>query len=257
MRWTHDCDSEFGGQAMTFSIAARDEESGAYGVAVSTKFFGVGSLCPFVEAGVGAVATQAFVNPTFGPRGLRHLAEGSSAPEVLDILIAGDEGREHRQLHIVDRQGRAAAWTGKETVVWAGHSPRAGFSVAGNMLVGEPTIMMMAEAYEANRRIEFAERLLRALEAGQAAGGDKRGRQSAALKVATTEEYLHLDIRVDDHPDPVAELRRLFEEAKREYLPFKQFLPSRARPAGVYDRALIDRIIQEQAQRDQERQAKA
>lgn len=242
---------------MTFSVAARDEETGAFGVAVSTKFFGVGSLCPFVRAGIGAVATQAFVNPTFGPRGLRLLKEGQSAQEVLDILISSDDGREHRQLHLVDRQGRAAAWTGKETVSWAGHSPRAGFSVAGNMLVGEPTIMRMAEMYEANQGIEFAERLLRALEAGQAAGGDKRGRQSAALKVATTEEYPHLDIRVDDHPDPVAELRRLFEEAKKEYLPLKQFLPSRAKPAGIYDRALIDRIIQEQAEHDRQREAKA
>jgi len=241
---------------MTFSIAARDDDTGAFGVAVSTKFFGVGSLCPFVEAGVGAVATQAFVNPTFGPRGLRLLAEGRSAQEVLDVLIAGDEGREHRQLHLVDRLGRTAAWTGSETVTWAGHTPRAGFSVAGNMLVGAPVIMAMADAYEAQRGVEFAERLLRALEAGQAAGGDKRGRQSAALRVATTEEYLHLDIRVDDHPDPVVELRRLFEESKREYLPFKQFLPTRARPAGIYDRAIIDRIIAEQAQGDQEREHK-
>jgi uncharacterized Ntn-hydrolase superfamily protein len=217
----------------------------------------VGSLCPFVEAGVGAVATQAFVNPTFGPRGLRLLAEGLPAQQVLDVLVASDEGREHRQLHVVDRHGRTAAWTGRETVTWSGHSPRMGFSVAGNMLVGEPTIMMMAEAFEANRGIELAERLLRALEAGQEAGGDKRGRQSAALKVATTEEYAHLDIRVDDHPDPVAELRRLFEEAKKEYLPFKQFLPTRGRPAGIYDRALIDRIVAEQAQRDKERGGKS
>jgi uncharacterized Ntn-hydrolase superfamily protein len=239
---------------MTFSIAARDEDTGAFGVAVSTKFFGVGSLCPFVEAGVGAVATQAFVNPTFGPRGLRLLAERLSAQEVLDCLIASDEGREHRQLHVVDRLGRAAVWTGRETVAWAGHSSHAGFSVAGNMLVGERVIGAMAEAYEANRGIELAERLLRALEAGQAAGGDKRGRQSAALRIATTEEYPHLDIRVDDHLDPVVELRRLFEESKKEYLPFKQFLPTRARPAGVYDRALIDRLIAEQAARDRERE---
>ncbi len=238
---------------MTFSIAAHDEETGAFGVAVTTKFFGVGSLCPFVEAGVGAVATQAFVNPTFGPRGLRLLAEGRPAQEVVDTLLASDDGREHRQLHVVDRHGRTAAWTGKETVDWAGHSPRRDFSVAGNMLVGEPTIVKMAEAYEVNRGIEFAERLLRALEAGQAAGGDKRGRQSAAMKIVTSEEYPHLDIRVDDHPDPVVELRRLFEESKREYLPFKQFLPTRSRPAGIYDRSLIDRIIKEQAEHDQAR----
>lgn len=238
---------------MTFSIAAHDAETGAFGVAVTTKFFGVGSLCPFVEAGVGAVATQAFVNPTFGPRGLRLLAEGRLAQEVVDTLLAGDDGREHRQLHVVDRHGRTAAWTGKETVDWAGHSPRQDFSVAGNMLVGEPTIVKMAEAYEVNRGIEFAERLLRALEAGQAAGGDKRGRQSAAMKIVTSEEYPHLDIRVDDHPDPVIELRRLFEESKREYLPFKQFLPTRSRPAGIYDRSLIDRIIKEQAEHDQAR----
>jgi uncharacterized Ntn-hydrolase superfamily protein len=238
---------------MTFSIAAWDEDSGAFGVAVSTKFFGVGSLCPFVEAGVGAVATQAFVNPTFGPRGLRLLAEGRSARETVDALTASDEGREHRQLHVVDRRGRTAAWTGRETVTWAGHSARDGFSVAGNMLVGEPTIMEMADAFEAHRGVELAERLLRALEAGQAAGGDKRGRQSAALKIATTEVYPYLDIRVDDHPDPVAELRRLFEEAKKEYLPFKQFLPCHERPAGIYDRAIIDRIIQEQAEHDKAR----
>jgi uncharacterized Ntn-hydrolase superfamily protein len=184
---------------------------------------------------------------------LRLLAEGRSARETVDTLIASDEGQEHRQLHVVDRQGHSAAWTGRETVTWAGHSARQGFSVAGNMLVGEPTILKMADAYQANRRLEFAERLLRALEAGQAAGGDKRGRQSAALKVATTEVYPYLDIRVDDHPDPVAELRRLFEEAKKEYLPFKQFLPSRDRPAGIYDRSIIDRIIQEQAEYDKAR----
>ena len=235
---------------MTFSIVAWDEATGQTGVAVSTKFLAVGSLCPFAKAGVGAVATQAFVNPTFGPRGLRLLEEGIAPEDVVALLIKSDEGREHRQLHLVDRYGRTAAFTGSETVEWAGHKTFPYFSVAGNMLSNAQVIEAMAEAYQANMDQPFAERLIRALEAGQLAGGDKRGRQSAALYIMSTEVYPKLDLRVDDHPDPVAELRRLYEEAKKEFIPFQQFLPTAAQPAGVYDRAIIDRIIAQQAEND-------
>ena len=238
---------------MTFSIAAWDELTGMTGVAVTTKFFGVGSLCPFAKAGVGAVATQAFVNPTFGPRGLELLAQGVEVEDIAEILLKSDEGREHRQLHLVDSQGRTAAFTGNETVEWSGHRTFEHFSVAGNMLVGEATILETAHAYQESEGQDFAERLIQALEAGQAAGGDKRGRQSAALYIMSTEVYPHLDIRVDDHPDPVVELRRLYEESKKEYLPFKQFLPSAAKPAGIYDTQIIEDIIAQQAVNDQQR----
>jgi uncharacterized Ntn-hydrolase superfamily protein len=238
---------------MTFSIVAWDEMTGQTGVAVSTKFLAVGSLCPFPQAGVGAVATQAFVNPTFGPRGLKLLEQGVPVEDVVAILLKSDEGREHRQLHLVDSKGQTAAFTGNETVEWAGHMSFPYFSVAGNMLVGGQVIEAMAAAYEANLEQPLAERFIRVLEAGQAAGGDKRGRQSAALKIMDTEVYGLIDLRVDDHPDPVAELRRIYEEAKKEYLPFRDFLPSAAKPAGIYNRELIDEIIAKQAENDRVR----
>jgi uncharacterized Ntn-hydrolase superfamily protein len=240
---------------MTFSIVAWDQERNMAGVAVTTKFLAVGSLCPFARAGVGAIATQAFVNPTFGPRGLTLLEAGVSVEDVITALLNGDEGREHRQLHLVDRRGNTAAFTGAETVEWSGHKVFDGFSVAGNMLVGEQVIVDTATAYQDNAGIDLPERLLRALEAGQAAGGDKRGRQSAALYVVSTEIYAHIDFRVDDNPDPVVELRRIFEEARREYLPFKQFLPTADNPCGVYDRKLIDETIARQAENDRLRAA--
>lgn len=238
---------------MTFSIVAHDAQTGMLGVAVTTKFFGVGSLCPFARAGVGAVATQALVNPTYGPRGLELLAQGLSADAVADSLLQADEGRDHRQLHLIDAQGRGAARSGSECVDWFGHQQHDGFSVAGNMLAGPQVIAETAQAFAASVDLPFPERLIRALEAGQAAGGDKRGRQSAALYIVSTEVYPYLDIRVDDHPDPVVELRRLYEESKAEYLPFKDKLPSAANPYGVYGKALTEAIIAEQAERDKTR----
>jgi uncharacterized Ntn-hydrolase superfamily protein len=239
---------------MTFSIVARDALTGMLGIAVTTKFFGVGSLCPFARAGVGAVATQALVNPTYGPRGLDLLEQGLSPDEVADRLLADDEGRNHRQLHLVDAHGRVAARSGAECVDWFGHQTYDGYSVAGNMLARPAVIAETARAYAAAAAGEpLAERLIRALEAGQAAGGDKRGRQSAALYIVSTEVYPYLDLRVDDHPDPVAELRRLYEESKAEYLPFKDKLPTHANPAGLFGKALTESIIAEQAERDKAR----
>ncbi|HEV2550756.1 MAG TPA: DUF1028 domain-containing protein [Stellaceae bacterium] len=228
---------------MTWSIIARDAETGAFGVAVTTKFLAVGALCPHAAGGVGALATQALVNPTFGPYGLGLLAEGKPATAVVDTLIAGDAGREARQLHVIDAQGGIAAYTGAECVSWCGHRIGDSFSVAGNMLAGAAVIDDTAAAYRAGASMAFAERLIAALEAGQRAGGDKRGKQSAALIIYSGEVYPYLDLRVDDHLEPLIELRRLYEEARRYYLPFLQFLPSRASPAGVYDRRVIETEI--------------
>jgi uncharacterized Ntn-hydrolase superfamily protein len=227
-----------------------------FGIAVTTKFFGVGSLCPFARAGVGAVATQALVNPTFGPRGLDLLAQGLSPEQVADQLLTADEGRDHRQLHLIDAAGRVAARSGADCVDWFGHEPHPenAFSVAGNMLAGPQVISETARAFAAaSPDLPLAERLIQALEAGQAVGGDKRGRQSAALLIVSTEVYPYLDIRVDDNPDPVVELRRLYAESKREYLPFKDMLPSVANPAGLYGKALTEAIIADQAAHDRER----
>ncbi|MBI3452284.1 MAG: DUF1028 domain-containing protein [Rhodospirillales bacterium] len=229
---------------MTWSIVARDPRSNAFGVAITTKFFAVGSLCPHVRSGVGALATQALVNPLFGPRGLDLLACGAPAAEAARTLIAADEGRDHRQLHLIDGAGRIAVHTGAACIDWCGHFVGEGFSVAGNMLAGPAVIADTAASYAADPGRPFAERLIRALEAGQAAGGDKRGKQSAALLIHAGEDYPELDLRVDDHPEPLAELRRLWVEAHKRFLPFKTCLPSRARPAGIYDRAKIEATIE-------------
>lgn len=228
---------------MTWSIVARDPRNGAFGVAISTKFFAVGALCPHALGGVGALSTQALVNPTFGPRGLRLLAEGVPAADAVAILTAADEGRAHRQLHMIDKSGHGAAFTGPECVGWCGHLIRDGFSVAGNMLAGPAVIGDTASAYQAASERPFAERLILALEAGEAAGGDKRGKQAAALIIYETEEYPALSLRVDDHVEPLAELRRLHEKSRERFVHFAKFLPTRAAPAGVFDRAVIDAEI--------------
>jgi uncharacterized Ntn-hydrolase superfamily protein len=225
---------------MTWSIVARDAESGAFGVAVATRFFAVGALCPWARSGVGALATQALVNPTFGPKGLDLLAAGSSAEAALAALLAGDPGRATRQLHLRDAKGDAAAHTGADCDPWCGHAIEEGFSVAGNMLAGPGVIAATAAAFRASAGQAFAARLIAAMEAGQAEGGDKRGKQSAALLIHSGEDYPYLDLRVDDHAEPLQELRRLYEESRRVYLPFLTFLPGRADPAGVFDLATIE-----------------
>jgi uncharacterized Ntn-hydrolase superfamily protein len=228
---------------MTWSIVARDA-GGAFGVAVSSKFFAVGMLCPHARSGVGAISTQALVNPHYGPRGLDLLAAGRSAAEAIAEITAEDEGREHRQVHAVDAKGRVAAHTGAKCIDWCGQISRDGYSVAGNMLAGPQVLEETAKAYDAARGKPFAERLLIALAAGEAAGGDKRGKQAAALRIHSTEDYPQIDIRVDDHPDPIKELRRLYEVSKERFQPFSTCLPSRARPAGITDRALIEETVQ-------------
>ncbi len=194
----------------TFSIAARDPLTGMLGVAVSSKAFSVGSLCPFVAAGVGAVATQAWVNPYLGPAILGLLGGGLDAEDALTRALADDPRPELRQLNVVDARGRSATYTGPGTDPWCGGHSGADYAVAGNILVSEATIDAMERTFLAVAGHDLADRLISVLEAGQAAGGDARGRQSAAVIVANRTILPYLDLRVDDHPDPVAELRRLY-----------------------------------------------
>jgi uncharacterized Ntn-hydrolase superfamily protein len=219
----------------TFSITARCERTGQFGVAVSTKVPAVGTLCPYAKAKVGAVATQSFVNPYIGINGLRYLEEGLSANEVLARVLEEDPEPELRQVCIIDKQGRSAAFTGERCDTWNGHITGDNFAVAGNMLVGEETIQVMAKTFEETKELSLAERLLQALEAGQDAGGDKRGKQSAAILVVDEEEYPLVDLRVDEHEDPVNELRRVYTVAGKELLPLIEMLPTLKNPAGKFD----------------------
>ena len=228
---------------MTWSIVARDS-TGALGVAVASRAFAVGALCPHARSGVGALSTQALVNPMYGPRGLALLAEGKPACDVLRALVDDDAGRDHRQLHVIDAAGHVAAHTGRACIEWCGHHCAAGYCVAGNMLAGPAVLATTAHAYETSAERPFAERLLLALAAGERAGGDKRGKQAAALRVFTTEEYAFLDLRVDDHAEPLQELRRLYDLSFERFQPFLACLPSHARPAGIVDRALIEAEIE-------------
>ena len=227
---------------MTWSIIARDPATGAFGVAIATRFFAVGSLCPHAQSGVGALSTQALMNPHYGPQGLELLRSGVPAPEVVRRLTAPDEGREQRQLHVIDAAGRIGQHTGRQCVDWCGAVSGDGFSVAGNMLANERVVRETARAFPSSQK-SFAERLIGALEAGEAAGGDKRGKQSAALLIYSTEGYPELDLRVDDHAEPLVELRRLYDKAHERFIPFMRCGPSKARPWGVLDRAVIEQEI--------------
>ncbi len=228
---------------MTWSIIARDSATGQIGIAVATKFFAVGARVPYIAAGHGAIATQALVNPYYGIDGTKLLREGRSPRDILETLLAADSGRESRQLHIMDAKGRIAAHTGGECVEWCGHIEGGGFSIAGNMLSSARVLDDTARAYIASEALPFPERLIAAMRAGELAGGDKRGKQSAALLIHGEEEWSALDLRVDDHPDPLAELVRLERVSRERWVHFRQFLPTRKNPAGVTDRATIDSRI--------------
>jgi uncharacterized Ntn-hydrolase superfamily protein len=233
-----------GGAPVTWSIIARDDATGQIGIAVATRFFAVGARVPHIAPGIGGVATQALVNPYYGIDGVRLLREGRSAQDVVSILVAGDEGRESRQLHVIDAKGRIAAFTGKDCIDWCGHLAGDGFSVAGNMLVGAAVLDETAKTYVANTGLSFARRLIAAMRAGEAAGGDKRGKQSAALLIHEGEEWSALDLRVDDHADPLAELERLERVSRERWVHFRKYLPTRKNPAGITDRATIDAGIE-------------
>jgi uncharacterized Ntn-hydrolase superfamily protein len=229
---------------MTWSIIARDEATGHFGIAVATRFFAVGARVPHIAAGVGAIATQALVNPYYGIDGLKLLRDGKSPRDVIEMLKAADSGHASRQLHIMDAAGHVAAYTGADCVDWCGHVEGRGFSIAGNMLAGASVLHDTAATYVANEKLPFAQRLIAAMCAGEAAGGDKRGKQSAALLIHGDEEWSALDLRVDDHIDPLRELERLEQISRERWVHFRQFLPTRANPSGVTDRTIIDATIE-------------
>lgn len=253
----------------TFSIVAVDPKTGEIGVAVQSKFIAVGAVVPWAKAGVGAIATQSYANTSYGPVGLELLSQGLHPEEVLERLISADPDRELRQVGIVDAQGRAAAFTGEKCLPWAGHIVGENFACQGNILAGKEVVEAMAEAFLQTSGT-LAERLLSALFAGQKAGGDRRGQQSAALLVVKEKggyggfNDRYIDLRVDDHPRPIEELKRLYElhqlyfapPKPEDVVPFTDDIrrkiqellqrlgyykgPVDGRPSSEFDRALFD-----------------
>lgn len=217
----------------TFSIVGAYPATGEVGVAVASKFLAVGSVVPFAQAGIGAIATQSYANTTYGPRGLQLLRQKSTPQAVLRRLTQSDPQREQRQVGIVDARGRSATFTGKRCLRWAGGIAGKHFAAQGNILTGEAVIQAMAQAFQ-NTQGELALKLMAALEAGERAGGDSRGKQSAAILVARKNggyggfDDRYIDLRVDDHPEPVQELRRLltlqlrFRARERAYRLYEQ-----------------------------------
>lgn len=225
---------------MTYSIVARDPATGHLGVAVASRFFAVGAMVPHLRGRVGAVATQAFVNPTYGTDGLRMLAEGQGAAAIARSLTARDDGHPQRQFHLIGMTGRPTAFTGAACVDWAGHLVDDDVSVAGNMLEGPQVVAETLRAYLAAADKPLADRLLIAMQAGEDAGGDKRGRQSAALVIYRDQDYAWLDIRSDDDADPLSELRRLYGVAQERFLHVAETMATRDNPHGMIDRRDID-----------------
>jgi len=227
----------------TFSIVARCARTGQLGVAVSSAVPAVGSMCPYVLAGVGAVSTQSWVNPYLAIEVLESMRRGASATDALNGVLAADGGRELRQIGVVDAAGDAASHTGAQCTDWGGQIVGDGFAAQGNMLTGASVVEAMAAAFTAARDDPLDERLMRALEAGQRAGGDKRGKQSAAIKIAGRESYADVDLRVDEHPQPVAELRRVLGVARQQLYPFVAGMPKKASiEAGEVERGLPEEV---------------
>ncbi len=228
---------------MTWSILVRDPQSGALGAAVASRFFATGAICLHVEGGVAALSTQALVNPMYAILAMPRLRNGEAPEAVIQSLTVEDAGADQRQIHILDASGRIAQHTGPGCIAWAGSVRGADVSVAGNMLAGADVVQRTRDAFIAADGT-LAERLLAAMEAGEAAGGDKRGKQSAALKICTHDPYPDLDIRADDHPDPLAELHRLYRVSRERFAVFRRFLPGTASPCGVFDRVVITGAIE-------------
>jgi uncharacterized Ntn-hydrolase superfamily protein len=228
----------------TFSVVAADADTGEVGVAVQSKFLSVGAIVPWVRAGTGAIATQAFANTAYGPRALELLASGKTPEEAAQALVSGDEQHEHRQFGIVDVLGRSASYTGEKCIAWAGGISGIGFAAQGNCLAGPGVVDALAAIFQSSEG-SLADRLVSALRAGQAAGGDKRGQQSAALIIEKPRggyaglNDRYVDLRVDDHPAPIEELARLLELHKLYFFP--------AAPEDVLpiDDALGDEIVRE------------
>jgi len=227
---------------MTWSIVARAAD-GSFGVAIASRFLAVGALCVHTRRAVGALSTQALMNPLYGPAAIELLADGVAPDEVVTRLTDADDGRAQRQLHLIGARGRAAAYTGNHCIDWCGHRIHDDFSVAGNMLAGTDVIDATVAAYAAGASLPLAERLIAAMDAGERAGGDRRGKQAAALRIHGDEDYPSLDLRVDDHEEPLLELRRLYEKSLERLQPFIACLPGRRDPVGLLHRDEIERRI--------------
>ncbi|MBU1699473.1 MAG: DUF1028 domain-containing protein [Candidatus Eisenbacteria bacterium] len=244
-------DESFG----TFSIAAYDAQTGEVGVAVQSRVFSVGPRVAWVKGGVGAIATQAQSNETFGPRGLLLMETGLSAEETLEWLLAQDPGRENRQVGIVDINGGVANWTGSGCADWAGDSSGTGFTCQGNILANAEVVAGMIKAFQETEGQELARRMIAALHAAQAAGGDKRGQQSAAILIGRTHPdfpeyaYRYIDIRVEDHTEPIAELDRLYQmyEAQglvQAHLNFSDWMEANGDMDGArYERERVAQVL--------------
>ena len=234
---------------MTYSLLALDEESGLFGMAVASKFFAVGAICPWSGGPHGVAMSQALPNPELGHRALGLLAEGHSAADTVEMLGGMDRGIDQRQIHVLDAAGGAAAHTGVTCIDWCGSVSAPGVSVAGNMLAGPEVVAETMAAWQTNAGMPIVERLIAAMQAGEAAGGDKRGKQSIALRIQGPEVFPRLDLRVDDHQDPIPELERLYGVARERFIPFSTGMPRAGRPYGLLDRDVIERIIERDAGR--------
>jgi uncharacterized Ntn-hydrolase superfamily protein len=229
---------------MTWSIVFRERESGRIAIAVATKFFAVGARVPYILPRSGAVATQALLNPLYGPDGLQLIRDGVGAADVVRILTTRDPGQAHRQLHVLGADGRFAAHTGTSCVPWCGHWVGEDLSVAGNMLAGPQVVAETVRVMRERTDLELPRRLITALKAGEKVGGDKRGKQSAALVIYGDDEYSELDLRVDDHVEPLLELARLEAASREHWTTFRSFLATRQNPVGTVDRAVINAAIE-------------
>jgi uncharacterized Ntn-hydrolase superfamily protein len=229
---------------MTWSIIFHDRETTRIGIAVATRFFAVGARVPHIEPMKGAICTQAMTNPLYGRRGLSLIRDGVGAVDIVRLLTEPDAGREHRQLHVLGADGRFAARTGAECVPWCGHWTGDDFSVAGNMLAGPQVVSETVRVLREAAELPLPRRLLAAMKAGEAVGGDKRGKQSAALVIYGDQEYSELDLRVDDHVEPLLELERLEAVSRERWVHFRAFSPTRENPAGIFDRAVIDAAVE-------------
>lgn len=229
---------------MTYSIVAHDPADGTLAIAVASRFFAVGGAVPYIRRNV-AVATQAFVNPMWGVEGVARLQAGTCAADVISELIALDEGAAQRQCHLIDLHGETAVHTGEACIGWAGHVSAPGVSVAGNMLAGPGVVEASLDAYLSGADLPMPDRMLAALRAGEAAGGDKRGRQAAALRMHRGQDYPTLDLRVDDHADPLGELDRLLAVARERFVYFADCMGTLENFAGTTDRTALDQSLAE------------
>jgi uncharacterized Ntn-hydrolase superfamily protein len=236
-------------QLNTFSIVARCPRSFMLGVAVSTAVPAVGAICPYIRPGIGAVSTQAWVNPYLAIAALDRLAAGAGASDALDSVMAEDDARAVRQIGVVDAAGNAASFSGADCTTWFGHSTGPGYAIQGNMLTGPDVLAEMEAAFLAAETAELAERMVRALEAGQAVGGDKRGKQSASVLVYGAEDYALVDVRVDDHPRPVAELRRVWDIYRQQTRPFVEGMARKGQKARPAPDSVVEMLLRSPPER--------